>query len=203
MAKKIKKILPRVAFNKLEQLYAQMEEAYNQCAEKIGLTCQGCPDNCCTSFFQHHTYIEWAYFWKGLNQCPEEMKNRIIKRAKNYVQKARENLDQGIRPDIMCPVNEDGLCILYKHRLMICRMHGVPNSLTRPDKQTLSFPGCYRCQELCNGLKDYPVLDRTNFYTRLADLEMAFVGPKIKNMPRVNLTLAEMIVLGPPKLVAR
>jgi len=79
----------------------------------------------------------------------------------------------------------------------------VPNTLTRPDKQILTFPGCHRCQELYNGLENYPVLDRTDFYTRLAHLEMAFVGPKIKNMPRVNLTLAEMIVLGPPKLTAK
>jgi hypothetical protein len=100
----------------------------------------------------------------------------------------------------MCPLNRDGLCGLYEHRLMICRMHGIPNIFVRPDGKKMSFPGCFRCQELCSQLKEVPVLDRTSFYRDLAALEMALMGPKGKSLPRVRLTIAEMLGHGPPEV---
>jgi Fe-S-cluster containining protein len=193
-----KEALKSTLFKRLSRLYSEMEETYNRAAAKIGLSCQGCPDNCCTSHFQHHTYIEWAYLWKGIGSRPDEEKREFMNRAAEYVRQSRALLAQGLRPSIMCPLNNNGLCQLYEYRLMVCRMHGVPNSFVRPDGRRVSFPGCFRCQELYSRLKEVPVVDRTNFYRDLASLEMAFVGPKIKALPRVNLTLAEMLVQGPP-----
>ena len=187
-------------FTKLSLLYSDMEGAYNRTAGKIGLSCRGCPENCCTSHFQHHTYIEWAYLWNGIRSRPEEKQREFVSRAGEYVRQSRILLAQGLRPRIMCPLNDDGLCQLYEYRFMICRMHGVPNSFVRPDGKKLSFPGCFRCQELYSHLGEVPVLDRTDFYRNLASLEMAFVGPEIKTLPRVNLTLAEMLVEGPPAI---
>ena len=69
-------------------------------------------------------------------------------------------LSQGERPIVMCPLNDDGLCSLYKHRMMICRLHGVPSSMTRPDGQKMEFPGCFRCQEIVAD-QDVDHLDRT------------------------------------------
>jgi len=185
-------------FGKLSQLYSEMAEAYNQAAGKIGLSCRGCPDNCCTSYFQHHTYIEWAYLWTGIRSCAEEKQREFMNRAREYVRQSRDLLNQGLSPRIMCPLNDNGLCQLYEYRLMICRMHGVPNSLVRPDGKKMSFPGCIRCQELYSHLEEVSVLDRTRFYRNLASLEMAFVGPKIKVLPRVKLTLADMLIQEPP-----
>jgi hypothetical protein len=186
-------------FEKLSRLYAEMEEAYNEVASEIGLSCRLCPDNCCNSYFQHHTYIEWAYLWEGIRSCPDEKQGEFIKRAEAYVTESQAFLAQGLRPRIMCPLNDNGLCQLYEYRLMICRMHGVPNSFVRPDGKKMDFPGCFRCQELCAHLEEVPVLDRTRFYRDLASLEMAFVRSKIKGLPMVNLTLAEMLVKGPPE----
>jgi hypothetical protein len=193
-----KEPLESTLFTKLSLLYSEMEGAYNRAAGKIGLSCRGCPDNCCTSHFQHHTYIEWAYLWNGIRSRPDEKQREFINRAGEYVRRSRILLAQGLRPRIMCPLNDDGLCQLYEYRSMICRMHGVPNSFVRPDGKQMSFPGCFRCQELYSHLEEVPVLDRTDFYRNLASLEMAFVGPKIKTLPRVSLTLAEMLVQGPP-----
>jgi hypothetical protein len=76
-------------------------------------------------------------------------------------------------------------------------MHGVSNSFVRPDGKSISFPGC--CQELGSDLEEVPVLERTRFYQELASLEIAFAGSKSKGLPKVNLTLAEMLVKGPPQ----
>ncbi|MFN2268448.1 MAG: hypothetical protein ABR533_09240 [Desulfonatronovibrio sp.] len=200
MDRKIKKIMPRVVFQRLENLYSKMEDAYKDVARDIGFTCDQCPDNCCTSYFQHHTRVEWAYFIRGLNQCPDPLRQRIIDRAEYYVQKADWELKNNKTPDIMCPVNENGLCTVYKHRLMICRMHGVPTVHVRPDGRRLEFSGCFRSQESTADLDGFTRLDRTEFYQELAMLEQAFVGPKIYSLPKVDLTLAQMIVHGPPRL---
>jgi hypothetical protein len=186
-------------FEKLSRLYAEMEESYDQVAGKMGLSCSGCPDNCCNSYFQHHTYIEWAYLWEGIRSHPDEKQQEFMNKAREHVTKSRASLAQGLRPCIMCPLNDNGLCQIYEYRLMICRMHGVPNSFIRPDSKRMSFPGCFRCQELCSDLEKVPVLERTGFYRDLAALEIAFVGSRSKGLPKVNLTLAEMLVKGPPE----
>lgn len=200
MAKQIKRQPQRKVFTSLQGLYQRMQEEYDRIASRIGLSCARCKDNCCTSYFQHHTYVEWAYLWKGLKECDRELRQRIIERAEEYVREEDACLAGGKRPEIMCPVNEDGWCTLYPFRMMICRLHGVPNFLSLPDGGHREFPGCFVTQELTREATDVPMMDRTPLYTELANLEMQFLGPRIKKLPRVNVTLARMIVSGPPKV---
>jgi hypothetical protein len=187
-------------FDRLARLYLEMGEAYDLSADKIGLSCDGCPDNCCDSYFRHHTYVEWAYVWEGMKRLSSQKRQAFIDKARHYVEQSQQALARGEKPNLMCPFNDHGLCQVYDHRLMICRMHGVPNRLVRPDGKEMTFPGCFRSQDLCQDLKEVPVMDRTGFYQKLASLEMAFLGPKMKTLPRVDLTLAEMVVEGPPKM---
>jgi predicted metal-binding protein len=200
MAKQIKRQPQRKVFTRLNDLYQRMQEEYDRIASQIGLSCAECTDNCCTSYFQHHTYVEWAYLWKGLKECDNGLRERIIERAEEYVREEDACLAGGKTPEIMCPVNENGWCTLYAHRMMICRLHGVPNFLTLPDGGHREFPGCFVTQELTREMTHVPMMDRTRLYTELANLEMEFLGPRIKKLPRVNITLARMIVSGPPKV---
>lgn len=203
----MKKLTPKAAYRKLAAIYDKMVAQYAQAAEAIDMTCEGCTDNCCLSFFQHHTYVEWAYMWEGLNALPADRLETIKAQAQAYVEQAQEALSRGERPHIMCPLNlsdqKQGICGLYEHRLMICRMHGVPNVLVKPNGQQVQFPGCYRCQELTETMeadgKHAPVVNRTSLYKDLVMLEMQFVGKNLRQFPKVDHTIAEMIVLGPPK----
>jgi len=197
------KLTPKAAFRKLAAIYDKMVARYDEAAGPIGMTCEGCRDNCCLSFFQHHTYVEWAYMWEGLKRLPADRLEEIRERARDYVARAQEALSRGERPHLMCPLNIDekqGVCGLYEHRLMICRMHGVPNLLVRHTGQEVTFPGCYRCQELTEGMEEVPTVDRTPMYRDLVLLEMQFVGKNLRALPKVDHTIAEMIVLGPPRL---
>ncbi|MDA8160899.1 MAG: hypothetical protein M0T76_09280 [Desulfobacteraceae bacterium] len=183
-------------FAALADLYAEMESAYEQVAVRLAFSCEGCPDNCCDSYFQHHTYLEWAYLWQGLSELPAERQAVYQARAREAVASYRTALSQGERPQVMCPVNDHGRCGLYRHRLLICRLHGAPASLTSPNGQRRQFPGCFRCQELTQGLSDVPTLDRTRFFKTMVRLEQEFLGARSR--PRVKMTLAEMLLERPP-----
>jgi Fe-S-cluster containining protein len=185
---------------KIANLYERMEAAYDEVAGALGFSCSGCPDNCCDSFFQHHTYLEWRYLREGLLQLPEERLAPIEKLARQYILESERILAQGERPQLMCPLNDKGLCGLYRHRLMICRMHGVPSVMTRPDGKKLEFPGCFRCQELVGDGKDAPAVERTELYKELAALEAELLGPRRQTLPRVKMTIAEMIVKEPSQI---
>jgi len=180
-------------------LYRDMETAYDRTAEKLAFSCSECPDNCCDSFFLHHTYTEWAYLWHGLKTLDDKQLQAITEKATDYVIESEASLVKGERPIIMCPLNSEGLCSLYQYRMMICRLHGVPATFTRPDGQKLDFPGCFRCQEHISTKKNPAPLDRTQFFQRLVNLEIELLGNRRRTAPKVKLTIAQMIVMGPPK----
>ena len=197
-------VFPPELSRELADIYADMQSGYDELATEIGLTCQGCPDNCCDSYFLHHTYSEWAYLWQGLREMEEEQRAAVVERAENYVAESRAQLARHERPQIMCPLNMDGLCSLYQHRMLVCRMHGIPATMTRPDGQSMRFPGCFRCQEVVKDKygspDDAPAMDRTPLFQRMVAVESRLLGDKRHLMPRVKLTIADMIVQGPPTL---
>lgn len=194
-------ILPAALVGELEEVYRQLQLDYERVAGELHFTCTGCPDNCCDSYFLHHTYAEWAYLWQGMRQLAPARQEELVRRAQAWLARCEEAERKGDRPQVMCPLNEEGLCVLYRHRLLVCRTHGVPASLTRPDGQTLRFPGCFRCQELVRGrfpAGDHPWVERTTLLRRFALLENRLLDNKRQLVPKVKMSIAEMLVQGPP-----
>ena len=198
--KKDKAILKPEFARLVAGLYHDMEVAYDQTAKALCFSCSGCPDNCCDSYFMHHTYTEWAYLWHGLKTLEKSQLQNISENAARYVLESEAALARGEQPVVMCPLNSDGLCSLYPYRFMICRLHGVPAAFTRPDGQKLDFPGCFRCQEQTSADIQIAPLDRTRFFQRLVQLEIDLLGHRRMTAPKVKLTIAQMIVMGPPEI---
>lgn len=184
---------------RLAALYQRMEMSYDQVAGELAFSCTGCPDNCCDSFFMHHTVAEWSYLWLGLATLHSDHRARIRRRAESYLAGAANAIAKSERPQILCPINEEGRCVLYAHRLMICRMHGVPSAVTRTDGHKQHFPGCFRCQELTEGRENIPEVERTELYRELAELERELLTAVKWQGGRVKMTIAEMVLAGPPK----
>lgn len=177
-----------------------MEKAYDLVARRLDFTCQGCPDNCCDSYFLHHTYVEWNYLWVGIGELSAERRKVLENRAAEYVAACEEALARGERPQVMCPLNEEGRCSLYQHRLMICRMHGVPSSLTFPNGKVQKFPGCYRCQEIVGERQAVPTVERASLFRELVAIEQELLGGQQGKLPKLKKTIAEMILMEPPTL---
>lgn len=196
-------LLPEPLLAELEDIYDKLQQEYDRVASELNFSCAGCPDNCCDSYFLHHTYAEWAYLWMGFKRLEPERREELVERAKDWLRQCEEAAGRGERPQVMCPLNEQGLCVLYQHRLLVCRTHGVPASLTRPDGHTLRFPGCFRCQEevdarVAEGKP--PQVERTPLLRRFALLENMLLQQRRHLVPKVKMTLAEMLVKGPPTL---
>jgi Fe-S-cluster containining protein len=180
-----------------------MDQAYAASAAAIGLTCQGCKDSCCESLFRHHTYVEWTDLALGFAALPAPRQAEIRAQAADYL-RIHQNALPGMRPRVPCPasVESEGalVCGIYEHRPMVCRLHGVPNVLMRSGGQQSAFPGCDRAQDLAKTCEP-ALLDRTPLLSELARLEMDLLGrERMGKLPRVDLTIAEMLLMGPPRL---
>ncbi len=192
--------LPPNMIKRLEDLYAEMEDAYDKVASELDFGCQGCSDNCCDSYFMHYTYLEWSYLWIGFCELPQDKQREVLDRAQKYIAESGDAIEQNERPQVMCPLNENGLCIVYKYRLMVCRTHGVPAAITRPDGKKLHFPGCFRCQEIQGDIDNSSFVERTPMLRQLALMENELLDNKRHLHAKVKLTIAEMLVKGPPRL---
>lgn len=177
-------------FKPLALLYEKMDQTWNAIADDYGFQCNGCEDNCCRSLFFHHTYIEKAYFLYGLEQLDPDIKKKMTDKAVIYCEKTFPR-DSDIRSlKLMCPANEDGRCLLYEYRPMICRLHGLPHELCRPGSKPIKSTGCDagRFDD-----KLYIQFDRTPFYQQMAQIEMTF-RQLSHHTGKLKETIAQMIV---------
>jgi Fe-S-cluster containining protein len=174
------------------RLLAQMDAAYNRAAQNAGFVCTGCEDNCCRTRFFHHTLTELLYLQSGMGDLSPLQQRRIRGRAQAAVRQM-EALEIDSRPvRVMCPLNEQGRCTLYAYRPMICRLHGIPNIVHRPDGHCLNGPGCDAYDKQCASAGAEP-LDRTPLYSALADLERR-LRSRLGISGKIKLTVAQMIL---------
>ena len=167
-----------------------MDSAWDAVAQKYGFECNGCSDNCCQSLFYHHTHVEKAYLNHGLKHLATEKQKIILRRAADYVKITFQSHGHGHSKKIMCPANEDGKCLLYPYRPMICRLHGLPHELSRPGSAPVKGPGCDAGNFTAY---NYIPFDRTPFYRQMARIEMQF-QTSTQQSGRIKETIAQMLL---------
>lgn len=186
---------PALFFERLRQLYAEMERGYKRAAETYGFNCSGCVDNCCLTRFHHHTHVERHLLIDGFKQLPIEQQSAITERALN-VCREMETADKNLKKlQIMCPLNVDGRCCLYAHRPMICRLHGIPHQLSKPGGVPVQSPGCEEFMRR-HGNMPYQNFDRTPYYYDLVRLESEF-KQALGFTDKIKLTVAEILTCLP------
>jgi len=179
-------------FDRLQNIFAEMDRKYGIAAQSYGFQCRGCEDNCCQTRFYHHTYLEYLLIRKGFDHLDSSDRSAIRVKAEEVCRQTESADDKGVPLRLMCPLNIDGMCTLYRYRPMICRLHGIPHELQKPGQPVVHGPGCGVFDEQCSE-KPYFKFDRTQFYFEMARLEndfklaAGFTG-------RIKLTIAEMIL---------
>ena len=177
-------------FESLKSLYKSMDNTWNKIAAQYLFRCRGCEDNCCKSLFFHHTYVEKAYLRHGLERLDQAVPNEILTRAEYYCEKTFSLSTEPESLKIDCPVNQNGLCLLYEFRPMICRLHGLPHELSRPGGEPVMGKGCDAGQF---ENKPYVKFDRTVFYQQMARIEIAFRQTRNKT-GRIKQTIAQLLI---------
>lgn len=182
----------RSSLDRLAILFEQMDRSYAVVADQYGFHCSGCTDNCCRTRFYHHTLLEYLYLIDGVRRLDRITRQTVLGRAASVNTQQADRKGGALR--VMCPLNRDGRCLVYTHRPMICRLHGIPHELHRPDGRIMRNPGCDAFFDQCrrSGKNDYIPFDRTPFYREMAMLEKALraetgCGDKMK------LTIAQML----------
>jgi Fe-S-cluster containining protein len=182
---------------KLQAVFAAMDSAYAAVAEKYRFHCAGCEDNCCRTRFYHHTLLELFYLHRGWSALESQQRAAVRSRAKDVCRQMTVQPPGGGASRSMCPLNHSGRCELYEYRPMICRLHGIPHVLLRPDGAKTAGPGCDAFERQCGSRSD-AVLDRTPHYQALAALEQE-LRRAMEFSYRPKLTVAEMIVQFDPE----
>ena len=130
-----------VYLERLHDIFAAMDRAYQLVADLYHFNCSGCDDSCCLTRFYHHTLLEYLYLVEGLRTLESDARHAIYEKALT-VSAAMEDADrQGEALRIMCPLNRNERCTLYPYRPMICRLHGIPHELQRSGGNPIKNPG--------------------------------------------------------------
>jgi Fe-S-cluster containining protein len=176
---------------RLKPIFAAIDAAYDRAAAAAGFHCAGCEDNCCLTHFHHHTLLEYYCLKEGLEALAADTRRRIGKRAEDVCRKPAEIEARGQAPRRLCPLNVDNRCIVYAHRPMICRMHGIPHELRQPGGKVMRGPGCEAYSIRCNP-ENRVFLDRTPFYRDMAALE-GELRRATRFSGRIRMTVAQMV----------
>ena len=179
-------------FDRLQNIFADMDRKYVSAAQFYGFQCRGCEDNCCRTRFYHHTYLEYRLVRSGFDKLDPPDRSAIRAKAEEVCRQTELADKKGLPLRLMCPLNNDGMCILYQYRPMICRLHGIPHELQKPGQPVIHGPGCGAYDEQCSD-KPYFKFDRTEFYFEMASLENEFkLAAGLTG--RIKLTVAEMVL---------
>ena len=181
-----------IFFSRLQAIFAKMDRNYEKAAEHYGFKCHGCEDNCCLTRFYHHTYLEFIFIHRGFINLDSTDQLAVWAKAKEVCRQTALADQKGRPVRLMCPLNNDGRCLLYHHRPMICRLHGIPHELHKPGQPPFQGPGCGAFDERCS-TKTYFKFDRTPFYFEMARLENEF-KQVVGLSQRIKLTIAEMVM---------
>jgi Fe-S-cluster containining protein len=141
---------------------------------------KGC-DTCCRhiSLFP----VEAVNMARALRQLPAEKASHILEKARSA------------STDGPCPLLEDGACLLYPARPIICRTHGMPILTREHGKPTVDF-----CPKNFRGISSLPgnaVIDLDLLNTTLASINALFVTEFFGDdkPTKDRLTIAEALLM--------
>lgn len=155
--------------NKIGNLYSAIDAMYEVAAKHYKFSCEGCNASCCQTRFYHYTYAEFLYLKFGFDALDKSKKEHLKSLSDNYENYYKKNSEESPQ---MCPLNENGLCLLYNWRPMICRLHGLPSETQDINMVATFYDGCEKFirQKTQDGYV-YMTINRTIYYREMSKIE--------------------------------
>jgi len=142
---------------------------------------KGCAGNCCRIHLSVFP-IEAVSLAIALKKLSREMVRHIR-------QKAGQANSFG-----PCPLLEEGGCLMYTSRLMICRTHGLPMAIEYRGKRSIGF--CQKNFRKLDPIPDDAVLDLGCLNNNLAAINQSFVNEFSGSIGlRPRLSIGEALLL--------
>jgi Fe-S-cluster containining protein len=174
------------ALGNYHRLIAQVDHACRRIQEGYAgqIACEkGCAGNCCRIHLSVFP-VEAISLAVALKKLPREMVHHLRQKARHT---------KTFNP---CPLVEEGACLMYASRLMICRTHGLP---MRTEYSGKRFIGC--CQKNFRKLDPIPdaaAIDLDSLNNNLATVNQLFVNEfsgRIGLTPRFSIGEALLLDL--------
>jgi Fe-S-cluster containining protein len=176
------------ALGHYQTLLGQVDQACRRIRERYAahIACRkGCAGNCCRIHLSVSP-IEAAVLSRALTRLPR-------KKADHIRRKASSTTTFG-----PCPLLEEGACLMYASRLIICRTHGLPMATEYRGHRSV---GC--CQENFRRLAPIPadaLMDLDGLNRALAEVNRTFVAECAGRLaPGRRYSVAEALLLDPGK----
>ena len=181
-------------FERISRLYSDMDKAYSDAAHYYAFHCKGCDRNCCQERFYHYTAAEHVFLAHGLASLGQKTKTGIFLRADEVMLQYRLHDASNQAERAICPLNLEGLCVLYEYRPMICRLQGIAHYIKKPGQPQKRGPGCHVFNEkiLPKNLSDFS-FDHTPFYLEMVAIEVE-IRNRLNYKGRYKKTVAEMLL---------
>lgn len=126
-----------------------------------GVPCAACGE-CCVS--PTVTLLEFIYLMDGLiAQCSKEELTQMLCRAPQFHATSEGNL--------LCRIQNKGLCAIHTSRTMACRLHGLPVL------SLLEIAGQENCGKMKEGLPDVDPKELHSWLSLLTELNGELISP--------------------------
>ena len=142
--------------DRVDRTCRRIQEGY---AEQI-VCRKGCAGNCCRIHLSIFP-VEAISLANALQKLPRKMVGHIRNKARKAT---------GFGP---CPLLEEGACLMYASRLVICRTHGLPMRTEYRGNRFIGF--CQKNFHNLNPIPDDAVIDLDDLNYRLATVNRLFV----------------------------
>ena len=167
---------------KYQHLIARVDDACSDIQKKYAdqIACRkGCAGNCCRIHLSIFA-IEAIALALALKNLPPDQVRHIKEKAANI---------SGFGP---CPLLENGACLMYASRLVICRTHGLPMRTEYRGRQSVGF--CQKNFQKMNSVPDDAVMDLEGLNAELAALNQAFLEtyrgpPELRDRYKIGAAL--------------
>lgn len=143
---------------------------------------RGCPGNCCRIHLSLYP-VEAVSLALTLEKMVPHEQERIQR-------KARQTNSFG-----PCPLLEDGACLMYDARALICRTHGLPMATEYRGQRSVGF-----CEKNFRNLSPIPeedIIDLNRMNHLLAEANNRFIRDAVPGIsPGNRFTVAEALLLN-------